>query len=82
MAESDVGMILSSIVEETRVIHNPFDPNAYSFDRYAHTNYSVMKHISSCISYGNYFFYNLDKFFAKSFNYTTKDNSECNNRFE
>jgi hypothetical protein len=90
MTESDVGMILSSIVEETRVFHNPFDLNMCSLDRDAHANYLninakhglVMKPLSSCNSYGDYFFYNLDYFFTKSFNYTTINNLECNKHFE
>jgi len=90
MTESNVGMILSSIVEETRVFHNPFDLNACSFGRDAHANYLdenvkhalVMKRLSSCNSYGNYFFYNIDYFFTKSFNYSTINNLECNKHFE
>ena len=90
MNESGVGMILSSIVEETRVFHNPFDLNMCSFGRDAHANYLdenvkhalVMKPLSSCNSYGDYFFYNIDNFFAKSFNYSTINNLECNKHFE
>lgn len=90
MTESNVGMILSSIVEETRVFHNPFDPNTCSFGRGAHINFLdanathalVMKPLSSCNSYGDYFFYNLDNFFTKSFNYSTINNLECNEYFE
>ena len=90
MNEGNVGMILSSIVEETRVFHNPFDLSMCSFGRCAHANYldANVKHAlmmtpsSSCNSYGDYFFYNLDNFFAKSFNYTTINNPECNEYFE
>lgn len=90
MTESNVGMILSSIVEETRVFHNPFDPNMCSFDRDAHANYLdtnvkhalMPKQLSSCNSYDDYFFYNIDNFFTKSFNYSTINNLECNKHFE
>ncbi len=83
-------MILSSIVEEMRIFPNPFDLSACSFGRDAHTGYLdvnvkyviMLKPLSSCNSYEYYFFYNLDKIFVKSFNYTAKDNPECNENFE
>jgi hypothetical protein len=90
MNESNVGMILSSTVEEMKVFHNPFDLNVCSFGRCAHANYldTNVKHalttkpLSSYNPNGDYFFYNLDKFFVNSLNYTTKDNPECNEHFE
>jgi hypothetical protein len=85
-----VGIILSSIVEEMKVFHNPFDLNVCSFGRCAHANYlgTNIKHVlltktsPSYNTYNDYFFYNIDKFFVKSLNYTTKDNPECNENIE
>ncbi len=83
-------MILSSIVEEMRIFPNPFDLSACSFGRDAHTNYLdvnvkhvlMIKPLSSCNSFGDCFFHNLEKIFVKSFNYTAKDNPECSKNFE
>ncbi len=83
-------MILSSTVEEMRVFHNPCDLSICSFGRGAHANYLdinakpvlMAKSLLACNSYDDYFFHNLDKFFAKSFNYTTKGNLECIEHFE
>lgn len=83
-------MILSSTVEEMQVFHNPFDLSTCSFGRDAHKRHLdanaklvlITKSLPSCNPYNNYFFHNLDKFFAKSFNYTTKGNLECNENRE
>lgn len=83
-------MILSSTVEEMRIFHNPCDLSMCFFGRGAHTNYldANVRHVLTiksqtlCGTYSAYFFYNLDKFFAKSFNYTEKDHPECKKYFE
>jgi hypothetical protein len=83
-------MILSSTVKEMRVFHNSCDLSVCSFGRGAHANYLdanvkpvlMTKSLLACNSYGDYFFHNLDKFFVKSFNYTTKGNLECNENLE
>jgi len=61
-----------------------------SFGRSAHASYLdvnakpvlMAKSPLACNPYDNYFFHNLDKFFAKSFNYTTKSNLERNENLE
>ena len=78
LIETSVGMILDSTRETMRVTRNPSDHNA-NFGRDAHTNYllacnpecfTIIKTMSLCSSYGNYFYHDLVDSFMELANYT------------